>query len=179
MEDIAKIAARVWRNLKDPSSNTDASNAKALMNEYLKNGTLSGLGVSKKETEEEMISEFQEDLSKRYLKQGLEVWKRLRDPNGKTDAHNAKYLIEHYLKEGGFTLAALDISEKKTEQEMKTELDKAVSARNNKKEKRTVPIGKELYTKEKDTRGYSTETPGGGRKFVERVKGGNNLRIEF
>ncbi|MEK6745514.1 MAG: hypothetical protein AABY33_00575 [Pseudomonadota bacterium] len=117
----------VLDDLKDPKGELDANVARLLIQSNFKDAKAHD--TSAKKIEEEMTPIFEDALSKRYVRQGLEAWADLTNPEGKLTAKEAEGIIKDNFRDGKVTLAALDTSRKKSEKEMTAEFNEAFSKR--------------------------------------------------
>jgi|GEM_PF-6172174 len=122
-----KQGLSVLDDLKDPKGELDANVARLLIQSNFKDAKAHD--TSAKKIEEEMTPIFEDALSKRYVRQGLEAWADLTNPEGKLTAKEAEGIIKDNFRDGKVTLAALDTSRKKSEKEMTAEFNEAFSKR--------------------------------------------------
>ncbi len=167
----------VWDDLKNPQGELDANVARFLIQNSFKEAgiTLAALDTSGKRSEKEMTAEFDDALSKRYVRQGLEAWDDLKNPEGKFTAKEAESIIKDNFRDGRVTLAALDTSGKKSEKEMADEFNKAFSNRADRADKQwdfnpdaIIKFVEDLGKKTAPGSGNSLETP---RQFTPTVQG--------
>ncbi len=127
---FARQEGEVWDDLKNPNGKINSKAAESvLLNEIARKEHLATLGINKNPDILQEASELKSLVSKRHVRDALNVWTDLNNPQGELDAKVARLLIQHSLKEGGVTLTALDTTGKKDEKTMTAEFEKTLSER--------------------------------------------------
>lgn len=162
---FARQEGEVWDDLKNPNGKINPKAAESvLLNEIARKEHLATLGINKNPDILQEASELKSLVSKRHVRDGLNVWDDLKNPKGELDANVARFLIHRSFKEAGLTLAALDITEKKDEKAMTAELEKALSERGRRDKKKDIDGISERVAGDKKQEGWSLDAI---VKFVE------------